>query len=395
MQSSSTKIDICTIVRFQFPQGKKPPEMGTELQKVFGESAPPKPTVSKWYKLFLKGKTSVEDNGRSERPSRATAKDKVEEVRQLLSRDRRQTCEELAEDASVSISSVYTILTKHLHKQKFSKWVLLLLTDDQKHHAEDQGCNSASLPPAPRVCHVLSWKELWLVMRLGSAAGIQNSSPSLLNGGHRIRRTLRKSNASRAQWKWCTLCFLMLWVSWWTGLFHRVPRLLETTTGSSCSRNCAQQFARSVHDCSEAVLCSCMTMHLHTARSQWLIFWMSGAGKYCSIRLNHQIYHRATSSYSCKWKICLRGLLKTLLGLARVCEGRGQTWCSWWYQWSAPPMAEVQGNWGWLCGVDIVCTYMWTCFHFMQYCSNKILTDQNELFECTSCSYLNILYTIY
>ena len=116
MQSSSTKTDICTIVRFQFPQGKKPPEMGTKLQKVFVESAPPKPTVSKWYKLFLEGRTSVKDDERSGRPSRATAKDKVEEVRQLLSRDRRQTCEELAEDAGVSIGSVHTILTKHLHQ---------------------------------------------------------------------------------------------------------------------------------------------------------------------------------------------------------------------------------------------------------------------------------------
>ena len=134
MQNSFTKTDIRTIMKFQFLQGKKPPEMGTELQKVFGESAPSEPTVRKWYKLFLEGRTSVEDDERSGRPSTATTEDKVEEVRQLLSRDRRQTCEELAEDAGVSIGSVHIILTKHLHKQKkFSKWVPHLLTDDQKH----------------------------------------------------------------------------------------------------------------------------------------------------------------------------------------------------------------------------------------------------------------------
>ena len=133
IRESFSKQDIRTVMKFQFLQGKKPPEMGKELQEVFGHTAPSEPTVRKWFRLFEEGRTSVQDDERSGRPSTATTEDNVEVVRRLLEEDRRQTCEELAELAGVSVGSVHMILTKHLNKQKkFSKWVPHLLTDGQK-----------------------------------------------------------------------------------------------------------------------------------------------------------------------------------------------------------------------------------------------------------------------
>ena len=99
-------------MKFQFLQGKKPPEMSKELHQVFHDTAPSEPTVRKWFGLFAEGRTSVEDDERSGRPSTATAEDKVEVVRHLLEQDRRQTCEELAELAGVSAGSIYMILTE-------------------------------------------------------------------------------------------------------------------------------------------------------------------------------------------------------------------------------------------------------------------------------------------
>ena len=119
-------------MKFQFLQGKKPPEMNKELRKVFGNTAPPEPTVRKWYRLFEEGRTSVEDDERAGRLSTATAEDKIEVVRGLLEEDHQLTCKELAEFTVVFTGSVHMILTKHLNKwKKFSKWVPHLLTDGQ------------------------------------------------------------------------------------------------------------------------------------------------------------------------------------------------------------------------------------------------------------------------
>lgn len=111
-RESFTKEDIRTVMKFQFLQGKTPPEMSRGLQQVFNESAPSDRAVRRWFEHFEDGRVSVEDGPRSGRPSTATSEDIVKKVEELLMRDRRQTCEELANDADVSIGSVYTIFTQ-------------------------------------------------------------------------------------------------------------------------------------------------------------------------------------------------------------------------------------------------------------------------------------------
>ncbi|PAA54417.1 hypothetical protein BOX15_Mlig004941g5 [Macrostomum lignano] len=133
MAESFSKQDVRSLMKFQFLQGKKPPDMFRELQQVLGKCAPTEQTVRKWYRLFAEGRESVEDNDRSGRPMTATNETVVKKVQELLDDDRRRTCEELAEDVGVSVGSVHTILTERLHLQKkFCKWVPHLLTGEQK-----------------------------------------------------------------------------------------------------------------------------------------------------------------------------------------------------------------------------------------------------------------------
>uniref|UniRef100_A0A1I8JKM9 HTH_48 domain-containing protein n=1 Tax=Macrostomum lignano TaxID=282301 RepID=A0A1I8JKM9_9PLAT len=133
MAESFSKQDVRSLMKFQFLQGKKPPDMFRELQQVLGNCAPTEQTVRKWYRLFAEGRESVEDNGRSGRPMTATKETVVKKVQELLDDDRRRTCEELAEDVGVSVGSVHTILTERLLLQKkFCKWVPHLLTGEQK-----------------------------------------------------------------------------------------------------------------------------------------------------------------------------------------------------------------------------------------------------------------------
>ena len=120
-------------MKFLFLQGKRPPQMHQELVAVFRDKTPSEPTIRKWFRLFQEGRTSVEDNERSGRPSEVSTPDMVQHVAAVLAEDRRQTCQELAERCDISVGSIHTILHRDLEKQKkFSKWVPKLLTVEQR-----------------------------------------------------------------------------------------------------------------------------------------------------------------------------------------------------------------------------------------------------------------------
>ena len=133
MEESFSKQDVRTIMKFLFLQGKRPPEIPRELERVFKNNAASEQTVRKWFRLFQEGWTSVEDNECSGRPSEVSSPGMVQQVELLLAEDRRQTCKELAERADISTGSIHTILHRDLDKQKkFSKWVPRLLTEEQR-----------------------------------------------------------------------------------------------------------------------------------------------------------------------------------------------------------------------------------------------------------------------
>lgn len=132
MQKSFSKTDVRQLIKFHLLLGKSVTETHSSLQDGLGPCCPSYETVRKWHKQFSTGSVEVQDAARSGRPSAARDDDHVALVSAWLEQDRRLTCEELAELAGISSSTVHRILTEQLCKRKVAaKWIPHVLTAEQ------------------------------------------------------------------------------------------------------------------------------------------------------------------------------------------------------------------------------------------------------------------------
>ena len=93
--------------------------------------------VFDWFRRFKVGRTSVENDLRSIRPSTSRNKEMIAKVRTVLRNNRRLTVREIADDCGISVGSCDAILTDDLHmKPVCAKFVPCLLTDDQREQSQ-------------------------------------------------------------------------------------------------------------------------------------------------------------------------------------------------------------------------------------------------------------------
>jgi len=91
-----------------------------------------------WWKRFKEGRTSVDDDPRSGRPSTSKTDDNVAKVCEVIRSNRRLTIREVAEEVSISKTVCHEILTENLDMHRIAaKFVPHLLTDDQKQNRVD------------------------------------------------------------------------------------------------------------------------------------------------------------------------------------------------------------------------------------------------------------------
>src|SRR5215469_14618747 len=103
------------------------------LQQAYGEDCLSCMQCYEWYQRFKSGRTSIEDDPKSGRPSSSTGDDHIEKVRSVIRENRRLTVCEVSEDAGICKSSCHTILTEKLKMHRVAaKFVLCLLTEEQK-----------------------------------------------------------------------------------------------------------------------------------------------------------------------------------------------------------------------------------------------------------------------
>lgn len=98
------------------------------LREVCGDSVVDHKTVAQWASCFSEGRVSIQDKPRSGWP--ATAMDDMSVVI-LLEEDWLKSCEETTDEANISTTSVFRILTQILQKITV-KWVLYQLSQEQK-----------------------------------------------------------------------------------------------------------------------------------------------------------------------------------------------------------------------------------------------------------------------
>ena len=131
--SFSSKVEYLAVIRYLYLKGKTGQEIHCELTNVYGSSAPSYAQVKFWVEEFKPGRTSLEDETRSGRPSDATDEEMCNKVRDLVYSDRRIKVEEIANALHISHGSVSTTLQDHFGMYKLTaRWVPKSLSDKQR-----------------------------------------------------------------------------------------------------------------------------------------------------------------------------------------------------------------------------------------------------------------------
>ena len=128
----SSKLEYRAVIRYLYLKGKTGKEIHGKLADVYGSSAPSYTRVKFWVGEFKHGRTSLEDEARSECPLDATDEEMCKKVRNLVYSDRRIQVEEIVQALGISHGSVSTILHDRLGMRKLTaRWVPKSLSDEQ------------------------------------------------------------------------------------------------------------------------------------------------------------------------------------------------------------------------------------------------------------------------
>ena len=118
-----------------------------------------------WHARFKRGRTSLEDDERSGRPSTSSTPKNVETIRWLVHEDRPRTIKEIAPIVNVSYGTVQTILTCDLNMHRVAaKFVPRLLTPEQKEHrvAICEELRQRALDDPSFMSRVITGDESWV-----------------------------------------------------------------------------------------------------------------------------------------------------------------------------------------------------------------------------------------
>ena len=128
----SSKVEYRAVILYMYLKGKTGQEIHCELINVYRSSAPSYAQVKFLFGEFKRGRTSLEDETRSGRPSDATDEEMCNKVRDLVYSDRRVKVEEIANALHISHGSVSTILHDRLGMRKLTaRWIPKSLSDEQ------------------------------------------------------------------------------------------------------------------------------------------------------------------------------------------------------------------------------------------------------------------------
>jgi len=129
------KLEQTANIKFRVKLGKSGDETFEMIRCAYGNDAMSLVRCYEWHACFMRGRTSLEDNERSGRPSMSSTPKNVETIRWLVHEDHRRTIKDIAAIVNVSYGTVQTILTCDLNMHRVAaNFVPRLLTPEQKEH---------------------------------------------------------------------------------------------------------------------------------------------------------------------------------------------------------------------------------------------------------------------
>jgi hypothetical protein len=88
----------------------KPVEIIRQMQAQYGDNCLSRSKIYEWIDHFKKGKTSVCDEERSERPSTSRIENSIQAVERTIRENRRITVDDMAEGLNIRHGSAYSTL---------------------------------------------------------------------------------------------------------------------------------------------------------------------------------------------------------------------------------------------------------------------------------------------
>ena len=113
------------IIFYNFRRGLTQQQCMDELSSIFGDEAPSRASVYRWYSEFTRGRSSLEEEFRGGRPKSVVVPETVDTVHKLILQDRHVAYREIGTTLGISGTSIHSILHEHLTVKKivFEKFV--------------------------------------------------------------------------------------------------------------------------------------------------------------------------------------------------------------------------------------------------------------------------------
>ena len=106
--------------------------------KVYGKECMSRTRVFEWHKRFHEGRTDVEDDERSRRPTIPKTTNNNREIEKIVREDRRLSIRLIAERMSNNKETMWQVLHENLHMTKVCAQVVSkLLTNDEKEKRQE------------------------------------------------------------------------------------------------------------------------------------------------------------------------------------------------------------------------------------------------------------------
>ena len=129
---------------FDFRRGLTQQQHIDELNSIFGDEAPSKTGVYRWYGEFIRDRSSLQDEFREDRPKSVVVPETIDAVRQLILQGRHVTYREIETALGISGNSIHSILHEHLTVKKICSHSIPLNLSIAQKKSINQSDKSAS-----------------------------------------------------------------------------------------------------------------------------------------------------------------------------------------------------------------------------------------------------------
>ena len=157
----SQNIEFRAVIKFLTKEGAKAKEIHRRMADVYGDSSPKYSTVAMWSAEFKRGRDSLEDDPRPDRPADVISQKMIDCFERLVLNNRQIKVAELASECGISNGSVYTIIHEHLGMSKVSR-NLNMQDRQQRVESSQELLEVYNANPEDFHTHLVTGDETWL-----------------------------------------------------------------------------------------------------------------------------------------------------------------------------------------------------------------------------------------